>query len=194
MRWSKSGDRFPFRDLFSRSTSGGVGALSQCVIEISQLWGEDPIGILQCYVIFRHESIDCFVYSSSVVRWGRVLLGRPRYWRRRGWFNSGDMPYRLLHGRIPPLENVTEYRASVSCKGPRDWNLNLIMKTLSTSEATFENARLEINQTLNGSQTAKLGDRAVGRPFLAAYHRPVQSSPSSVGGYEESDFMKSQLG
>jgi hypothetical protein len=28
------------------------------------------------------------------------------------------MPYRLLHGRIPPLENVTEYRASVPRKGP----------------------------------------------------------------------------
>jgi hypothetical protein len=68
------------------------------------------------------------------------------------------------------------------------------MKTLSTSEATFENVRLEINQTLNGLQNAKLGDREVGRPFLAAYHRPVQSGPSSVRGYDESDFMKSQLG
>ena len=143
---------------------------------------------------YSYESIDHFVYSSSIVRWGRFLLGRSCYRGRRHWFNSGDMPYRLLHGRIPPLENVTEYRASVSCKGPRDWNLNLIMKTLSTSEATFENVRLEINQTLNGLQNANLGDRGVGRPFLAVYHRPVQSDRNSARGCDESDFMKSQLG
>jgi hypothetical protein len=68
------------------------------------------------------------------------------------------------------------------------------MKTLSTSEATFEDARLEINQTLNGLQNVKLGDRGVGRPFLAAYHRPVQSGRSFARGYDDSDFMKSQLG
>jgi hypothetical protein len=68
------------------------------------------------------------------------------------------------------------------------------MKTLSTSEVTSENARLVINQTLDGLQNAKLGDRGVGRPFLAAYHRPVQSGPISGRGYDESDFMKSQLG
>jgi hypothetical protein len=68
------------------------------------------------------------------------------------------------------------------------------MKTLSTSEATFENVHLEINQTLNGLQNANLGDRGVGKPFLAVYHRPVQSDRNSARGYDESDFMKSQLG
>lgn len=141
-----------------------------------------------------HESINCFVYSSSVVRWGRVLFWWSCYRRRRNWFNSGDMPYRLLHGRIPPHENVTEYRASLPCKGSRDWDHRTIMEILFTSEATFENGHSEINQTPNGLQNAKLAGRGDGRPFLAAYHRPVQSGRSSVRGCDESDFMKSQLG
>jgi hypothetical protein len=68
------------------------------------------------------------------------------------------------------------------------------MKTSFTSEATFKNGRSEINQTLNDLPNAKLGDAGVGRPFLSAYHRPVQSGHSSVRGRDESDFMKSQLG
>jgi hypothetical protein len=68
------------------------------------------------------------------------------------------------------------------------------MKTLFTLEAPIESGRSETNQTLNGPPNSKVGDRGLGRPFLAGYHRPVQSSRSSVRGCDESDFMKSQLG
>jgi hypothetical protein len=68
------------------------------------------------------------------------------------------------------------------------------MKSLFTLEATSENGRSKIDQTLNGLQNAKWTDRGVGRPFLAVYLRPVQSDGTSVRGCDESDFMKSQLG
>jgi hypothetical protein len=52
-------------------------------------------------LFYSHESNNYFACSSSVVRWGRVLLWGPCYRRRRDWFDFGDMPYHLFHGRIP---------------------------------------------------------------------------------------------
>jgi hypothetical protein len=68
------------------------------------------------------------------------------------------------------------------------------MKTLFTPEATFKNGRLETNQTLNEPEKVQSGGCGIGRSFLTAYRRPIQSGQSSVRGCDESDFMKSQLG
>jgi len=97
-----------------------------------------------------YEFNNYFASSSSVVRRRRVLLWGPCYRRRRDWFNSGDLPDRLFHGRIPPHENVTEYRAAMPCNGQPSGAFNTIMKTLFAAEATFKSGRLETNQTLNG--------------------------------------------
>ena len=54
----------------------------------------------QC-VILRHESIIIPSCSSSLVRRRRVLLWQSCHRRQRAWPDSGDMPCRLSHGRIP---------------------------------------------------------------------------------------------
>ena len=78
--------------------------------------------------------------------------------------------------------------------GERRGDLNTIMKTLFTPEATFKNGRLETNQTLNEPEKVQSGDCGIGRSFLAAYRRPIQSGRSSVLECDDSDLMKSQLG
>jgi hypothetical protein len=145
-------------------------------------------------LFYSHESVYYFDCSTSVVRWGRILPWGSCHRRRRDWFDSGDMPYRLFHGRISPHENVTKMSRHHALKGIARLRPQHIMKTLFTAEANFKSGCLETDQKLSGLEKAQSGDCAVGRPFLVAYRRPVQSGQWSVRGCDESDFMKSQLG
>ena len=108
---------------------------------------------------YSHESIDHIVCSSSVVRRGRILLGRPCFRRRRRRFNPGDMPYRLLHGRIPPHENVTEYRASVPCKGSSSLKPPYHYENIVHIGSDFRERTLG-----NQSNTERVAERQIGGP------------------------------
>ena len=50
---------------------------------------------------FHHEFITSFIGAAPLVRRRRLLFWRSGHWWQRNWPDSGGLPARLCHGRIP---------------------------------------------------------------------------------------------
>ena len=69
------------------------------------------------------------------------------------------MPYRLLHGRIPPLENVREYRASVPLQGTARLKPHYHYENIVHIGSDFRERTLG-----NQSNTERVAERQIGGP------------------------------